>query len=125
MPPVPASSTAAQATRSKANVKEKKIAGGAKAKTQVNVKAQMLGKAVTKTKRTMPPGDGPWICRMEGQIHARNWEMLRHLRHQETTEGHDEYQGPCICVCGKEFTRRYGMNRHYKKGCRLRLKSSS
>ena len=123
MPPVPASSTTAQATKSKVKVTKRKAAGGAKGMSQVNAKAQILGKvAAQKRKRTMPPGEGPWICQVEGQIYARYWEMLRH---QETTEGHDEYQGPCICVCGKDFTRRDGMNRHYNKGCRLRPKSSS
>ena len=123
MPPVPASSTTAQATRSKASAMTKNIAGWAKGKTQVNVKAQILGKAVAKKdERTMPPGDGPWICHVEGQEYARYWEMLRH---KETTKGHDEYKGPCICVCGAEFTRTDAMSRHYKQSCPLRSRPSS
>ena len=72
MRPVPALSITVQATRSKASVMKKNIAGGIKGKTQVNAKAQILGKvAAKKSKRTMPPGEGPWICRVEGQIYAR------------------------------------------------------
>ncbi|ETW78349.1 hypothetical protein HETIRDRAFT_325808 [Heterobasidion irregulare TC 32-1] len=91
------------------------------ASTQASAKAQILGKAVA-TKRTMPPGDGPWICHVEGQEYARYWEMLRH---KETTKGHDEYKGPCICVCGAEFTRPDAMSRHYKRSCPLRCRPSS
>ncbi|ETW78333.1 hypothetical protein HETIRDRAFT_460444 [Heterobasidion irregulare TC 32-1] len=98
MPPVPALSTTAQAPKSKVRMLKRKTAGGANGTSQVNAKAQILGKAVAKKKRTMPPEDGPWVCRVEGQIYARYWEMLQH---QETTEGHDEYQGPCICVSGR------------------------
>ena len=123
IPPVPPSSTTAQATKSKVRVMKGKTAGRAKGMSQVNAKAQILGKAVAKKdERTMPPGDGPWICHVEGQEYARYWEMLRH---KETTKGHDEYKGPCICVCGAEFTRTDAMSRHYKQSCPLRSRPSS
>ncbi|ETW78322.1 hypothetical protein HETIRDRAFT_324916, partial [Heterobasidion irregulare TC 32-1] len=121
IPPVPPSSTTDQATKSKGRVMECKSARGAKGRTQASAKAQILGKAVA-TKRTMPPGDGPWICHVEGQEYARYWEILRH---KETTKGHDEYKGPCICVCGAEFTRSDAMSRHHKRSCPLRSRPSS
>ena len=67
-------------------------------------------------------GEGPHICKLDGKAFRHHGDLVRH---RKTKPGHAEYQGPVICVCGQEFSRRDGLYTHLKsKRCRRPLFSS-
>ena len=76
----------------------------------------------TRTKRGKLHGEGPHICKVDGKVFRHRGDLVRH---RKTKPGHAEYQGPVICVCRQEFSRRDGMYTHLKaKRCHGPLFSS-
>lgn len=62
-------------------------------------------------KRNKLHGEGPHICGMDGKVFRHRGDLVRH---RKTKPGHTEYQGPIICVCRQEFSRRDGLFTHLK-----------
>ena len=75
----------------------------------------------TRARRSKLHGEGPHICKLDGKVFRHHGDLVRH---RKTTPGHAEYQGPVICVCRQEFSRRDGLYTHLKtKRCRSLLPS--
>ncbi|ETW78321.1 hypothetical protein HETIRDRAFT_429324 [Heterobasidion irregulare TC 32-1] len=67
-------------------------------------------------------GEGPHICKVDGKVFRHRGDLVRH---RKTKLGHAEYQGPVICVCLQEFSRRDGLHTDLKaKRCHGPLSSS-
>ena len=65
----------------------------------------------TRTHRGKLHGEGPHICKVDGKVFRHRGDLIRH---RKTKPGHAEYQGPVICVCRQEFSRRDGLHTHLK-----------
>ena len=70
----------------------------------------------TRVRRGKLHGEGPHICKLDGKVFRHHGDLVRH---RKTKPGHAEYQGPVVCICLQEFSRRDGLYTHLKtKRCR-------
>ncbi|ETW78335.1 hypothetical protein HETIRDRAFT_325845, partial [Heterobasidion irregulare TC 32-1] len=76
----------------------------------------VMSNEVSTRRRGKLHGEGPHICKLDGKVFRHHGDLVRH---RKTKPGHAEYQGPVVCICLQEFSRRDGLYTHLKtKRCR-------